>query len=61
VERSFWTDPTSELTFMFSPSRGIHDERGGTPSLGDTIDSTALKYGMKTSPPKPLLHGSSFG
>jgi ADP-dependent phosphofructokinase/glucokinase len=35
-------DDASGRTLFFVPSRGIHDRTGGTVSLGDTIDATAL-------------------
>jgi ADP-dependent phosphofructokinase/glucokinase len=45
VDRWWYTDRQSGDTYFFVPSRGIHDRTGGTVSLGDTIDSTALIYG----------------
>jgi ADP-dependent phosphofructokinase/glucokinase len=46
IVRDWWVhDPTRGETWFFVPSRGIHDRSGGTVSLGDTIDSTALIYG----------------
>ena len=52
--------PRLPLPLPAAPSRGIHARAGGTISLGDTIDATALLYSLKTDrPPKPL-HPSSF-
>ncbi|MCA9790370.1 MAG: hypothetical protein KC910_01190 [Candidatus Eremiobacteraeota bacterium] len=38
-------DAASQTTFLFSPARALHDKTGGTVSLGDTIDYTALAHG----------------
>jgi ADP-dependent phosphofructokinase/glucokinase len=37
-----WQDPLGKRQVFFVPSRGIHDRTGGTVSLGDTIDVSAL-------------------
>jgi len=37
-------DEATGRTLFFVPSRGIHDRTGGTVSLGDTIDATALLF-----------------
>jgi ADP-dependent phosphofructokinase/glucokinase len=37
-------DAAADRTVFFVPSRGIHDRTGGTVSLGDTIDATALLF-----------------
>jgi hypothetical protein len=60
VERWWWRDPNSGEYYFFVPSRGIHDSSGGTISLGDTIDVTALVFGMETEKARPLLHPRSF-
>ena len=40
-----WVLPTTNELILFVPSRGIHDRTGGTVSLGDTIDASALVFG----------------
>jgi ADP-dependent phosphofructokinase/glucokinase len=40
----FFRDDRTGQTIFFIPSRGIHDRTGGTVSLGDTIDATALLF-----------------
>lgn len=47
-------DPQSGQHLFFVPSRGIHDRSGGTVSLGDTIDISALVYAKTDA--KPKLH-----
>ncbi|MEW6277702.1 MAG: ADP-dependent glucokinase/phosphofructokinase [Candidatus Eremiobacterota bacterium] len=47
VARDWYYDDGQGNTIFFVPSRGIHDRTGGTVSLGDTIDSTALIYGRE--------------
>lgn len=52
----FYRDEDNRTRF-FVPSRGIHDFTGGTVSLGDTIDSTALIMGqVPTTPPIKVGH-----
>jgi ADP-dependent phosphofructokinase/glucokinase len=45
-------DPRSNEVIFFVPSRGIHDRSGGTVSLGDTIDASALVFGKAEGRPK---------
>jgi ADP-dependent phosphofructokinase/glucokinase len=47
VARDWFYDDGKGTTLFFVPSRGIHDRRGGTVSLGDTIDCTALIYSLE--------------
>lgn len=42
-----YTDPGSGQTIIFSPTRQLHERVGGTVSLGDTIDYTALAHGYE--------------
>lgn len=59
LERWWWKNPTDGMVIHFVPSRGIHDRTGGTISLGDTIDASALMFALEGRAPK-LKHGSSF-
>ncbi|MBI1944264.1 MAG: hypothetical protein HYS27_01140 [Deltaproteobacteria bacterium] len=59
VERWWWQNPADGTVIHFVPSRGIHDRTGGTVSLGDTIDASALMFALEGRAPK-LKHGSSF-
>ena len=59
VERWWWQNPADGTVIHFVPSRGIHDRTGGTVSLGDTIDASALVFALEGRAPK-LKHGSSF-
>lgn len=59
VERWWWQNPADGTVIHFVPSRGIHDRSGGTVSLGDTIDASALMFALEGRAPK-LKHGSSF-
>jgi ADP-dependent phosphofructokinase/glucokinase len=56
-----FTDVTHDRTVFFVPSRGIHDRTGGTVSLGDTIDATALLFaraeGRGAQPPQLQVRG----
>ncbi len=47
VARDWHYDDGQGNTVFFVPSRGIHDRTGGTVSLGDTIDATALIYSLE--------------
>lgn len=47
VARDWHYDDGQGNTVFFVPSRGIHDRTGGTVSLGDTIDASALIYSME--------------
>ena len=47
-----WQDPHSKRQVFFVPSRGIHDRTGGTVSLGDTIDVSALVLARTHGRPK---------
>ncbi|MDP2340364.1 MAG: ADP-dependent glucokinase/phosphofructokinase [Deltaproteobacteria bacterium] len=47
-----WTDPATNEVIFFVPSRGIHDRTGGTVSLGDTIDISALVFSKTEGRPK---------
>jgi ADP-dependent phosphofructokinase/glucokinase len=47
-------DPRTGQHLFFVPSRGIHDRTGGTVSLGDTIDISALVFSRAEE--KPKLH-----
>jgi ADP-dependent phosphofructokinase/glucokinase len=47
-------DPQTGQHLFFVPSRGIHDRSGGTVSLGDTIDISALVFSRAEA--KPKLH-----
>lgn len=47
-----WQDPHSTRQVFFVPSRGIHDRTGGTVSLGDTIDVSALVLARTHGRPK---------
>lgn len=47
VARDWFYDDGKGNTLFFVPSRGIHDRTGGTVSLGDTIDATALLYSFE--------------
>jgi ADP-dependent phosphofructokinase/glucokinase len=66
AERWWFKDEASGRTYVFAPSRGIHDRTGGTVSLGDTIDLSALLFERSASGPdgvgrgKKLMHPSSF-
>jgi ADP-dependent phosphofructokinase/glucokinase len=46
-----YVDKQGVATF-FVPSRGIHDRTGGTVSLGDTIDASALVFSRHEGRPK---------
>ena len=57
VSRWWFQDPVSNKTVFFVPSRGIHDRTGSTVSTGDTIDATALIFGLeRTSATKKHPH-----
>jgi hypothetical protein len=45
-------DPQTGQHLFFVPSRGIHDRSGGTVSLGDTIDISALVFSRADARPK---------
>jgi ADP-dependent phosphofructokinase/glucokinase len=60
VERWWYKDPATSTHYFFVPSRGIHDASGGTISLGDTIDSGALIYGMETTRSRQWAHPGTF-
>ncbi len=45
-------DETEKTHVFFVPSRGIHDRTGGTVSLGDTIDMSALVFSARTKRPR---------
>ncbi len=47
-----WVDAKGGEAVFFIPSRGIHDRTGGTVSLGDTIDASALVFGRSDARPK---------
>lgn len=47
VASDWYYDDGRGTTIFFVPSRGIHDRSGGTVSLGDTIDASALLYSME--------------
>ncbi|MCE7873900.1 hypothetical protein DYH09_26495 [bacterium CPR1] len=47
VARDWYFEDGQGNTIFFVPSRGIHDRTGGTVSLGDTIDCTALLYSLE--------------
>ncbi len=47
VARDWYFEDGQGNTVFFVPSRGIHDRSGGTVSLGDTIDCTALLYSLE--------------
>ena len=47
-----WIDPKTNELILFVPSRGIHDRTGGTVSLGDTIDASALVFSRTEGRPK---------
>ncbi len=47
VVRDWYFEDGEGNTIFFVPSRGIHDRTGGTVSLGDTIDCTALLYSLE--------------
>lgn len=61
VERWWFKDPGTETVIHFVPSRGIHDRTGGTVSLGDTIDASALIFAMPERSRPRVPHPSSFG
>jgi len=44
VDDWHFQDPQTKQHLIFVPSRGIHDRTGGTVSLGDTIDVSALVF-----------------
>ena len=46
-------DSASQQHLFFVPSRGIHDRTGGTVSLGDTIDISALVFSSTNERPRP--------
>ena len=46
-------DAATQQHVFFVPSRGIHDRTGGTVSLGDTIDISALVFSSTAERPKP--------
>ncbi len=52
VREWFWVDPKTADVVIFVPSRGIHDRTGGTVSLGDTIDASALVFSKTDGRPK---------
>jgi ADP-dependent phosphofructokinase/glucokinase len=49
-----FADKDGGRTIFFVPSRGIHDRTGGTVSLGDTIDATALLFARTAG--RPPVH-----
>jgi ADP-dependent phosphofructokinase/glucokinase len=49
-----FADDKTGRTLFFVPSRGIHDRTGGTVSLGDTIDATALLFSRTSA--RPPVH-----
>jgi hypothetical protein len=52
AERWWFRDETSGRTYIFVPSRELHEKGGGTVSAGDTIDSTAWMFGSRRHPPR---------
>ncbi|MBI4820984.1 MAG: hypothetical protein HY791_32265 [Deltaproteobacteria bacterium] len=61
VERWWFKHERTNTTFVFAPTRGIHESTGGTISLGDVIDSSALIFGAEDKGRgKKLHHPSSF-
>lgn len=42
IERWYWSDRRTGLTWAFVPTRGIHEDTGGKVSLGDTMDLVPL-------------------
>jgi ADP-dependent phosphofructokinase/glucokinase len=54
VARDWVYVDADQRAFFFVPSRGIHDRTGGTVSLGDTIDASALVF-SKPDPRPPTL------
>jgi ADP-dependent phosphofructokinase/glucokinase len=62
IERWYYRDPKSGQTYFFVPSRGLHARRGGSVSTGDTIDATALMFGLeKAKGTRALHHPGAFG
>jgi hypothetical protein len=49
IDRWWYQDPDSGRTMFFVPSRGIHERSGGTVSTGDTIDGSALIFGLEST------------
>ena len=45
----WYRDPETRRVYVFVPSRGLRDKRGGTISAGDTIDLVALLLGREKS------------
>lgn len=54
VARDWVYVDADQRAFFFVPSRGIHDRTGGTVSLGDTIDASALVF-SKQDPRPPTF------
>ena len=60
VARDWYFRAADGTEYFFVPSRAIHDRTGGTISLGDTIDASALIFAAAPSAPKPLAHGKTL-
>ncbi|MBI5508576.1 MAG: hypothetical protein HY903_07470 [Deltaproteobacteria bacterium] len=58
-ERWWYRDAATGNVLLFVPSRGIHDRTGGTTSLGDTIDASALIYALAPNRVRRPVHPSA--